>query len=265
MNGTQKIEHAFEKNRSIKLMTHIVAGFPSLGDSEAIVRSMASNGADLVEIQIPFSDPTADGPSIVGANTDALATGITTVQAIEMAGRVAQSVDIPILLMSYLNPIFTYGAEKFVDDIRSLGISGVIVPDCPPEENFGLTELCNDARIASVPLVAPMTSPERVSLLSAQSLSPFVYAVMRLGVTGKKTELSKDLSDYLAMVKKQSGRYVAAGFGIRESSQVSALNNFADCAIVGSAVTDCVRLAHDEKRSTADAAGDLVKKLKSGV
>lgn len=246
-------------------MTHIVAGFPSLAESEAIVRSMAANGADLVEIQIPFSDPTADGPSIVGANTDALATGITTVQTIEMAGKLAQSVDIPILIMSYLNPIFIYGAEKFIDDIRSLGISGIIVPDCPVEEHFGLTELCNDARIASVPLVAPMTTPERVSLLCAQSLSPFVYAVMRLGVTGKKTELSKDLTDYLEMVKKHSGRFVAAGFGIREASQVSALNDFADCAIVGSAVTDCVRLAREEKRSTSDAAGDLVKKFRSSA
>jgi len=182
-----------------------------------------------------------------------------------MAGRLAQSLDIPILLMSYLNPIFIYGAKRFVDDIRALGIAGIIVPDCPFEENFGLIELCNDARIASVPLVAPMTSPERVRLLCAQTLSPFVYAVMRLGVTGKKTDLSKDLSDYLAMVKNQSGRCVAAGFGIREHAQVAALEGIADCAIVGSAVTDCVRLARDEKRSTAGSAGDLVRQLKSGV
>lgn len=261
-DGIQRIESAFAKNAGMKLMTHIVGGYPSLDESEKIVRAMSEAGADLIEIQIPFSDPTADGPVIVGANVAARENGVTTRQVLEMSGRLARELDTPILTMTYINPVFAYGVEKFINDIASLGISGVIIPDCPPEEDLGAIAAANKAKIAFVPLVAPSTDDERMKYLGSVSLSPFVYAVMRLGVTGKKTEIGNDTASYCAKVGNLTGKKVAAGFGIRERSQVIELEGKADCAIVGSAVTEAVRLAEEAGKDAAAAAGEMVRKLK---
>jgi tryptophan synthase alpha chain len=261
-DGIARIKHSFEKNDSIKLMTHIISGFPNLDESERIVHAMARAGADLVEVQIPFSDPTADGPVIVGANVDALATGVSTKDVLAMMKRLSHDCDIPILAMTYLNPVFAFGVERFIETIAASGVSGVIIPDCPPEEDLGLIGLSNKARIAFVPLIAPSTSQERMRYLGSVSDSPFVYTVMRLGVTGKKTEVGDDVARYCSTVKKNSGRFVAAGFGIRDRGQVVSLQGMADCAIVGSAVTEAVRKAHDAGTSAAEAASRLVTKLK---
>jgi tryptophan synthase alpha chain len=261
MNGLERINTAFKKNNRIKLMTHIVAGYPSLAESENIVRAMAASGADIVEVQIPFSDPTADGPSIVKANTDALRTGISTDQALNMIAGLASSLDIPILVMSYLNPIFAYGAERFIKYISSKGISGVIIPDCPPEDDLNIITICNAEKIAFVPLVCPTTPDARILEISQKTSSPFVYAVTRLGITGKKTDISVEGKDYLKKVKDLSGKYCAAGFGIREKSQIDAINDFADCAIVGSAITDTIRSSVENKQSPSEKVSEFVKKL----
>lgn len=260
-NGIEKINKAFTGN-GIKLMTHIVGGYPTLEESEKIVRAMSKAGADIVEVQIPFSDPTADGPVIVGANVDARANGVTTKDVLDMSGRLARELDMPILIMTYINPVFVYGVEKFIKDIASFGISGVIIPDCPPDEDLGIIEACNRAGIAFVPLVAPSTDDERMKYLGSISESPFVYAVMRLGVTGKKTEIGNDISAYCAKVASLTGKKVAAGFGIRDRSQVADLTGKADCAVVGSAVTEAVRRAKETGTDTAKASAEIVNKLK---
>lgn len=261
MNGIDKINKAFETPKKIKLMTHIVAGFPSLVESEEIVKAMAANGADIVEIQIPFSDPTADGPSISGANTDALAGGTNPLQAIEMAGRLAASAGIPILIMTYINPVFSFGIDRFISLLSEKGIAGVIIADCPFDDDLGIVEKCNNAGIAFVPLIAPGTSAERMKYLAGLSASPFVYAVMRLGITGRKTDIGNDGKKYLETVKQMTGKYCAAGFGIREKDQIDALAGIADCAVVGSAVTDTVRTAHNNKKSPSEEVGKFIKEL----
>jgi tryptophan synthase alpha chain len=261
MNGIEKIAKAFQSSKKIKLMTHIVAGFPSLDESERIVKSMADNGADIVEIQIPFSDPTADGPSISGANTVSLANGTTPLQAIDMAGRLAKSAGIPILVMTYINPVFSIGIDRFVSLLAEHEISGVIIADCPFEDDLGLVEKCNSAGIAFVPLIAPGTNPERMKYLAERSASPFVYAVMRLGITGKKTEIGDEGRVYLERVRTNTGKFCAAGFGIRSKDQIDSLEGIADCAVIGSAITDLVRSAHEEGVSPSKEVGIFVKNL----
>jgi tryptophan synthase alpha chain len=261
MTGIEKIQKTFQSPKKIKLMTHIVAGFPTLADSEEIVKAMAQNGADIVEIQIPFSDPTADGPSISGASTVALAGGINPLQAIDMAGRLASTAGIPILIMTYINPVFSIGIDRFVSLLSEKGISGVIIPDCPFEDDLGLVEKCTKAGLAFVPLVAPGTSSERMKYLSGSTTSPFVYAVTRLGITGKKTNIGEEGIAYLQTVKNVTGKYCAAGFGIREKDQIDTLIGIADCAVVGSAVTDTARNAHNNKKSPAEEVGKFIKEL----
>jgi tryptophan synthase alpha chain len=260
-NGIEKIKAAFAKHGKIKLMTHIIGGFPSLEESEKIVREMIRGGADIVEVQIPFSDPTADGPVISEANVRALATGVSTAEVIEMCGRLAGNASAPILVMTYLNPVHAYGIERFVSDCASKGIAGVIIPDCPPED-LGLVELCNRAGIAFVPLVAPSTNEARMKYLGSVSDSPFVYAVTRLGVTGKKTDIGSDVGGYCEKVARATGKLVAAGFGIRDREQVKSLEGKAACAIVGSAVTTAVKNAVEANIPADRAAFDFVSSLR---
>lgn len=261
MNGVEKIQNILSSEKKIKLMTHVVGGFPSLKESERIVLAMCASGADLVEIQIPFSDPTADGPVIMSANTDALETGVTTREVIEMAGRIAKEVDSAILLMSYLNPLNAYGFERLVKDIEVSGIAGFIVPDLPVENNPELVTLCNKAKLAFVPLIAPTTDYARMKAIADATHSPFVYAVMRLGVTGKETMIDDSAKTYIKTVRKNTGKFVAAGFGIKSRDQIDSLYGVADCAIVGSALTACVREALEKGDDPAEKAGAMVKNL----
>ena len=249
MNGIERIGQAFSTEKDLKIMTHVVGGYPDLPASEAIVLLMASMGVDLVEIQIPFSDPIADGPVIVQANHQALANGVTTEDVLKMAERLRKKTDIPLLLMSYINPVFAHGPEKIIERAAQNGIDGFIVPDYPIDEaDPPIARLCREHGLAQVPLIAPTTSDERMQAIVRESDSPFVYAVLRLGVTGQKTELKQDSIDYLRRVKEITGRYVAAGFGIAEKSQLQALQGLADCAVIGSALLRAIQSAGDKQQ-----------------
>ena len=262
MNGIEKIRASFEMRKNIKLMMHVVGGFPSLDSSEKIVAAMASAGADLVEIQIPYSDPTADGPSIMTANTKARLAGTTTDQVIDMAGRLAASSGIPILLMSYINPVFRYGIDRFVDRTAGLGISGVIIPDYPADDELGLIRKCNETGTAFVPLVTGGSSEERIEKVCAASDSPFLYAVLRAGVTGRKTELTGEHLNFLETCSRVTGKYVAAGFGIREKAQVEKLSMAAHCAIIGSAITDIIENESSAGRNPTGAVAEFIRGIR---
>jgi tryptophan synthase alpha chain len=262
MTGIERIQKAFSKP-GIKLMTHVVGGYPDLAASENIVLAMAQNGADLIEIQLPFSDPSADGPAIVHANYGALAGGVKTQDVLAMIRRLREKTDVPLLVMSYLNPIVAYGEEKMITDLVSAGGDGFIVPDCPVEEReSSFIQKCNDASLAFVPLVAPSTSPERMKELADASRSPFVYAVLRLGVTGRKTELGAEELNYLSSVKTHTGRSVAAGFGISDKSQIDALTGHADCAIIGSEITRRIGRAAEDEKDPAKEIASYMKGLR---
>ena len=262
MNGIDRIRHSFESRKEIKLMTHVVGGYPSLSLSEKTVAAMASAGADLVEIQIPYSDPTADGPSIMTANTKARLAGTTTDAVIDMAGRLAASTGIPILLMSYINPVFRYGVERFIARAVELGISGMIIPDYPSGDELEIIKKSNSAGIAFVPLVTGGSSAERIKEVCGVSDSPFLYAVLRAGVTGRKTEITDGHSGFLDMAHRVTGKYVAAGFGIREKIQVETLSGSAHCAIIGSAITDIIERESAAGKDPAAAVAEFIRRIR---
>ncbi len=264
MTGIERIEKIFASDKKIKLMTHVVGGYPDEKRCESLILAMAENGVDLIEVQLPFSDPIADGPVIVQANHKALRSGITTGTVCAMLKRVRARVDIPLLIMSYINPLYAYGIEKIVKKAVTIGVDGFIVPDCPFDEpELNLPGLCRDNNLAFVPLIAPTTSKERTAAIAKQSLSPFVYAVLRLGVTGRKTELDTETIKYLQMIKESTKRYVAAGFGIREKAQLEALTGHADCGIVGSALLGIVNTALENNQDPVVAAGEFCEELLS--
>lgn len=237
-------------------MTHVVGGYPDLEVTEKLILLMAQKGAAMIEVQLPFSDPTADGPVIVEANVAALEKRTTTREVLAMLRRVREQSDVPLLIMSYLNPIFAFGIDAFLDEMVETGLDGLIIPDCPPEEErLGLPAKAAARGLAFVPLIAPGTSEERVRAVCAAVESPFVYTVLRLGVTGKRTELDREVVDYLEMVARESGRHLAAGFGIGERDQLDALKGHARCGVVGSALIRVLQAADREGRDPlVDAA-----------
>ncbi|MGD9200604.1 MAG: tryptophan synthase subunit alpha [Chitinispirillia bacterium] len=237
MNGMERIRETFIKKKKLKVMTHVIGGYPDLEMCENIIYLMAQKGVDLIEIQLPFSDPIADGPVIVQANHHALKKGVSTESVFTMLKRVRKTVSIPLLIMSYLNPLYSFGIEKVIRRVQSIGLDGFIVPDCPIEETeLRFPELCRKNGLAFVPLITPATGKERIFQISQYCDSPFVYAVLRFGVTGRKTMLDNNTVEYLEMIKTITKRYVAAGFGIRDSLQLNALSEKADCGVVGSAL-----------------------------
>ena len=264
MTGIDRISRVFEKGRGTKLMAHAVCGYPDMAASARILGTMASAGADLIEAQLPFSDPSADGRSIVEANYSALRAGSTTAACLSVLEDLRRKTKTPILVMSYLNPILACGVDALIERLVDSGLDGLIIPDFPDDEpELRLAEKCADVGLALVPLIAPTTSLERASALARDSASPFLYAILRLGVTGRKTELDSSSFERLATLKASTGKYIAAGFGIRERAQIEALSGVADCAIVGSALVDAARIAAAEGRDPALAVGSLVRQLRN--
>ena len=264
MTGKERIEKVFSTAKTIKIMTHVVGGYPDLETCESLVLLMAEKGVDMVEVQLPFSDPLADGPVIVQANHHALRAGVKTGDVMNMIERLRGKVDMPLLIMSYINPLYAYGVESFVKKALSVGIDGFIIPDCPPEEpELGLPGLCKQNNLAFVPLIAPSTTPQRMVYVVRESVSPFVYAVLRLGVTGRKTELDAETIAYLKSIKEITGRYVAAGFGIREKAQLTALTGHAECGVVGSALLRVIDKAGEDGSDPLKAAAAFLDSLLS--
>jgi tryptophan synthase alpha chain len=265
MTGIERLTRVFAKDDEIKLMAHAVCGFPDLRTSRRILDAMAESGADIIEAQLPFSDPSADGASIVEANCAALRAGSRTETCLASLEGLRRTSETPILVMSYLNPLLAFGIEAIVERAAKSGFDGFIVPDYPDDEpELGFAEKCAHAGLALVPLIAPTTSMKRAEELAAATSSPFLYVVLRLGVTGRKTELDVAALERLVELKAATGKYIAAGFGIRERAQVQALRGVADCAIVGSALVDAARSAFEEGRDPAQSVGNIVRALVIG-
>ncbi len=267
MTGIERLTRAFNGGKAggIRLMAHAVCGYPDGAASRRILSAMAASGADIIEAQLPFSDPSADGPLIVEANHAALRSGSSTRACLDSLSALRRESAVPILVMSYLNPILAFGPEALVEWAAADGIDGFIVPDAPDDEDEpDLRGLCAAAGLAFVPLIAPTTSMERAAALAAASSSPLLYVVTRLGVTGRKTELDEAALDRLTRLREATGKFIAAGFGIRDRAQVAALEGRADCAIVGSALVDAARRAVQAGGDPARAVGGLTRELKGG-
>ncbi len=238
MTGIDRIRNAFVRNGPA-FMPYSVLGYPTRRASLAVVQTLAEVGADLLELGIPFSDPLADGPTIQAATQKSLENGTTVKDCLAMVRELRQrGVDTPALLMGYVNPMLAYGLASFVADAATAGVDGLIVPDLPPEEAGELEAACAEPGLALVCLLAPTSTPERIKLIAEKSQG-FIYLVSLTGVTGARTELPPDLTDFVARVRAQTDKPLAVGFGISTGAQARAVGELADGVIVGSALVKC--------------------------
>ncbi len=222
-----------QQKKELLLMTHIVVGYPSFTQSWALARAMVDAGVDVMELQIPFSEPIADGPVIADANQQALAHGSTVDKCFEFAQQLSEQFDIPFLFMSYYNILFKHGVKSFTERMHDVGVTGAIVPDLPPEEGEEYLAAMAAQHLSPVFIVAPTTSDERMKYL-AQRARGMVYCVSRKGVTGTKTSMSGDLEGYLVRCRASLSLPLAVGFGIQQRADVDFLRGKADIAVVGS-------------------------------
>lgn len=216
----------------------ITAGDPSMEITEKLVIHMAQAGADLIEIGIPFSDPVAEGEVIQRADARALAGGFTTDKLFEMVGQIRKLCSVPIAFMSYVNPIFTYGTEKFIKKCEEAGVQAVIVPDVPFEEKNELIPFCSKYNVTLISMIAP-TSSERIRMI-AKEAQGFIYCVSSMGVTGVRQEISADAREMIRLAKEVSDIPCAVGFGISTPEQARRIIEFSDGVIVGSAIVKIV-------------------------
>ena len=243
------------KEKEILLMTHIVLGYPTFEDSFKIIEAMVKAGVDLMELQIPFSEPIADGPVILHANQKALSGGATVQKCIDFAQNVANAFDIPFLLMSYYNILFKYGVDRFAGAMSESGLQGAIVPDLPPEEGEEYLKAMGKYNLAPVFIFSPTTPDERMKYLASFGKG-FIYCVARKGVTGVDTDFSKQLGKYLDRCRKATDLPLALGFGVKEKKDVDFLKGKADIAVVGS---QTIRLVDKEG---VGAVGEFIKGLR---
>jgi tryptophan synthase alpha chain len=223
------------KQKEILLMTHTVIGYPSPDESYRIVEAMVKAGVGLIELQIPFSEPIADGPVILQANKKALEQGIRVQTCLDFAAQVAKDFEIPFLIMSYYNIPLQYGVERFVTFMAENGLSGAIVPDLPPEEGQEYLQAMDRYELCPVLLFAPTTPDERLRYLASLAKG-FIYCVARKGVTGSRTAFSEDLLAYLGRCRRVTDLPLALGFGIKEKADIDFIKGKAEIAVIGSEI-----------------------------
>lgn len=253
-----RINSAFANKKAF--IAFLTGGDPNLDTTEKLIYEMAKRGADLIEIGIPFSDPIAEGPVIQEANERALAAGCTTDKLFDLVERVRKTVNIPIVFLTYLNPIYTYGAFKFMANCKRVGIDGVIVPDLPYEEKDELKDVADAHEIDIISLIAP-TSKERIKMI-AKEATGFVYCVSSLGVTGVRSEITADIGGMVELVKEVSNVPCAIGFGIATPDQAKEMSVYGDGVIVGSAIA---KLVAAKGVDSVDPVGDYVEAMKKAI
>ena len=253
-----RIQDAFLNKKGF--VAFITGGDPSLSITEELIYAIEKAGADLIEIGIPFSDPIAEGEVIQEANERALAAGCTTDKLFDLVERVRKTVKVPLAFMTYLNPIFTYGKEKFMKRCEEVGIDGVIVPDLPFEEKDELEEVCLTHHIDLISLVAP-TSKNRIRLI-AKEAKGFLYCVSSLGVTGVRSEITTDIKGMVALAKELTDIPCLIGFGISTPETAAAMAMDSDGVIVGSAI---VKLIAEYKEDSISYVYDFVKSMKEAI
>ena len=231
------IYRAFENGKAF--IAFITCGDPDLETTAAAVRAAAANGADLIELGIPFSDPTAEGPVIQGANIRALRGGVTTDKIFDLVRELRRDVTIPMVFMTYANVVFSYGAQRFAAHCREAGVSGLILPDVPFEEKEEFAAPCREQGLALISMVAPTSGPERAAAI-AREAEGFLYIVSSLGVTGQLGQFPPQLRQLAGAVRQASPVPCAIGFGVSSPQQAAQLAGLADGVIVGSALVELI-------------------------
>lgn len=252
------IKKAFEKGKAF--IAFITCGDPDLGTTAAAVRAAAKNGADLIELGIPFSDPTAEGPVIQGANLRALSGGITADKIFAFVKDLRCDVKVPMVFMTYANVIFSYGAERFIAACKDIGIDGLILPDLPFEEKEEFRPICHKYGVDLVSLIAP-TSQNRIAMI-AKEAEGFLYIVSSLGVTGTRSEIKTDLVSIVKAVRENTDVPCAIGFGISTPEQAKKMASISDGAIVGSAI---IKLLEKYGKAAPKYIGEYVKSMKNAI
>ncbi len=238
----------------------ITCGDPDLETTGAAVRAMAANGADLIELGIPFSDPTAEGPVIQGANLRALQGGVTTDKIFDFVRALRKDVKIPFVFMTYANVVFSYGADKFISACAEIGVDGLILPDLPYEEKDEFLPTCRKYGVDLISMIAP-TSADRIAMI-AKEAEGFLYIVSSLGVTGTRSEIKTDLASIVEVVRRNTKTPCAIGFGISTPEQAHKMAAIADGAIVGSAI---IKLLERYGKDAPDKIGAYVKSMKDAL
>lgn len=252
------IKKAFENGKAF--IAFITCGDPDLETTAAAVRAAVQNGADLIELGIPFSDPTAEGPVIQGANLRALKGGVTTDKIFELVKELRRDVKVPMVFMTYANVVFSYGAERFIGTCKDIGIDGLILPDLPFEEKDEFLPTCRKYGVDLISLIAP-TSEKRIAMIASQS-EGFLYIVSSLGVTGTRSEIKTDLASIVKVVRENTDTPCAIGFGISTPEQAKKMADISDGAIVGSAI---IKLIEKHGRQAPRYVGEYVKQMKDAL
>lgn len=221
------------EEKEILLMAHVVVGYPSIEESFDLVQTIVDAGVDLMELQIPFSEPIADGPAILKANQAALADGVRVDDTFRFAQKVTGAFDIPFLFMTYYNIVFKRGEERFFTEAREAGIRGAIVPDIPPEEGESYMAAAAANKVDPIFIFSPTSTPQRINYL-ARFGRGFFYCVARRGVTGAETDFSTELDEFLSRCRRATQLPLALGFGVSSREDVEFLRGKAEVAVVGS-------------------------------
>lgn len=253
-----KISQAFANGKAF--IPFITCGDPDIETTAASVRAAVKSGADLIELGIPFSDPTAEGPVIQGANIRALKGGVNTNKIFELVRELRTDVTVPMVFMTYANVVFSYGAEKFISTCAEIGIDGLILPDIPFEEKDEFLPICRKHGVALISLIAP-TSENRIGMI-AKEAEGFIYLVSSLGVTGMRNEINTDLESIVSIIRQNTNVPCAIGFGISTPEQAKKMAAIADGAIVGSAI---IKLLERYGSDAPRYVGEYVKEMKDAV
>jgi tryptophan synthase alpha chain len=261
-----RISHTFEhlqKTHERALIPYVTAGDPDLEMTKRLVREMVRRGGDIIEIGVPFSDPLADGPIIQRASQRALQRGTTLRKILQTVSELRHEVDVPLVLMTYYNPVFRYDEEAFVADALDAGVDGIIVPDLPPEEGQSLMELTTDTPLDMIFLAAPTSTSARLALISEASRG-FVYYVSRLGTTGVRDQLADDLRLMLEQLRTSTSKPITVGFGVSTPEHVRLVAELADGVVVASAI---LKLMEDlgDRADRLEHVGDFVAALKAAT
>lgn len=253
-----RIANAFSNGKAF--IAFFTCGDPDLAVSKASILAAVENGADLIELGIPFSDPTAEGPVISEASNRALLGGVTTDRIFELAKELRAETDVPLVFMTYANVVFSYGTERFLEKSASCGIDGLILPDLPFEEKEEFRPACRRFGVDLISLIAP-TSKNRIAMI-AKEAEGFIYLVSSLGVTGMRSEITTDLDSIVKVIRENTSIPCAIGFGISSPEMAANMAAKADGVIVGSAI---VKLIAESGENAPQAAGRFIREMKDAI
>ncbi len=253
-----KIENAFRNEKAF--IPFVTCGDPDLETTAQVIRAAAKSGADLIELGIPFSDPTAEGVVIQEANFRALKAGTTTDRVFNLVKKLRCDIEIPFVFMTYANVIFSYGAERFISTCSEIGIDGIILPDLPFEEKEEFQRFCDRYGVNLISMIAP-TSEQRIAMIASQAQG-FIYIVSSLGVTGTRSEITTDLDSIIKIVRQNTNVPCAIGFGISTPEQAKKMAKLSDGVIVGSQI---IKLIEEYGKSSANVIGEYVNRMKSAI